>query len=47
MNIKNAQRIIGYEHNTTLQEGLKETWDWYKNNEREFLKRKNYFKDEN
>jgi GDP-L-fucose synthase len=47
MNIKNAEKIIGYAHKTSLVDGLQETWKWYKNNEKEFLKRKNYFKDEN
>ena len=46
MSIKNAENTIDYKHTTTLKDGLQETWNWYKTNEKEFLKRKNYFKDE-
>ncbi|MDC3154813.1 NAD-dependent epimerase/dehydratase family protein [Pelagibacteraceae bacterium] len=47
MSIENAKKIIGYEHKTSLKDGLQETWKWYKNNEKEFLRRKNYFSNEN
>ncbi len=44
MDIKNAKEIINYNPETTLKEGLQATWNWYCENENEYLKRKNYFK---
>ncbi|MCR4324872.1 MAG: NAD-dependent epimerase/dehydratase family protein [Candidatus Curtissbacteria bacterium] len=44
MDISLAREIIHYNPTTTLNEGLKETWNWYLKNTEEFLKRKNYFK---
>jgi GDP-L-fucose synthase len=43
MDISRAKKEIGYEPATTLAEGLKETWDWFINNQDEYLKKKNYF----
>lgn len=44
MSIKNAKKIIGYTPNTSLVDGLTETWDWYIKNKKENKNRKNYFK---
>ena len=43
MNIKNAIKILGFEPKTNLEEGLKETWDWYIKNSSQTNKRHNYF----
>ena len=32
-----AKKNIGYNPSTSLQSGLKETWDWYLKNEKEYL----------
>jgi GDP-L-fucose synthase len=45
MDISLAKRLIHYNPTTTLVEGLKETWNWYVNNQDEYLKKKNYFKE--
>ena len=43
MNIKNSRKILGFEPKTNLEEGLKETWDWYIKNSSQTNKRHNYF----
>ena len=43
MNISRAREWIGYNPTTTLLDGLKETWMWFQQNQKEYLKRKNYF----
>jgi len=45
MDISLARELIDYNPTTILEEGLKETWDWFVNNPDEYLKRKNYFKE--
>ncbi len=45
MDITLARKLIGYSPKTSLVDGLKETWDWFINNQDEYLKRKNYFKE--
>lgn len=45
MDIGLAQKMIGYQHTTTLEQGLKETWDWFIRNQKEYLQRQNYFKE--
>jgi len=45
MDITLAQKLIDYRPETSLREGLKKTWDWCVNNQDEYLKRKNYFKE--
>lgn len=45
MNIDRAREWVGYEPQTTLLEGLRETWDWFQENKDEYLLRKNYFKE--
>ena len=45
MDISLAREMIDYNPSTTLEEGLKITWHWYKVNSSEHLKRKNYFLD--
>jgi GDP-L-fucose synthase len=44
MDISLAKKNIGYNPSTSLQSGLKETWDWYLKNEKEYKLKKNYFK---
>jgi GDP-L-fucose synthase len=45
MDITLARKTIGYNPNTSLSDGLKQTWDWYINNQHEHLNKKNYFKE--
>lgn len=45
MDISLAKELIDYSPTTTLLEGLKETWQWYVNNQDEYLDKKNYFKE--
>ena len=45
MDISLARKLIGYNPTTSLLDGLKNTWNWFINNEGEYLKRKNYFKE--
>ena len=43
MDISRAREWIDYNPTTTLLDGLKETWAWFQENQKEYLKRKNYF----
>ena len=45
MDISLARHMLGYNPKMSLVEGLKKTWDWYLNNQGDYLKRKNYFTD--
>ncbi len=45
MDITRARKTIGYNPETTLIDGLKQTWDWYIINQNEYLRKKNYFKE--
>ncbi len=45
MDISLARELIDYNPTTSLAEGLKETWQWYTNNQDEYLNKKNYFKE--
>jgi GDP-L-fucose synthase len=45
MDITLARRMIDYNPSTPLLTGLQETFAWYVNNQDEYLKKKNYFKD--
>lgn len=45
MDISLARELIHYNPTTSLLEGLKETWEWFIENQDEYLKKKNYFKD--
>ena len=44
MDISLAKKLIHYNPTTSLEDGLKETWDWFVENQDEYLKRLNYFK---
>ena len=44
MDITLAKKKLGYNPTTTLLDGLKETWKWFKENNNEYLNKKNYFK---
>ena len=46
MDISLARKLIDYNPTTSLLDGLKETWNWFIENQGEYLKRKNYFKEE-
>ena len=46
MDISKAKKVIGYEPSTSLLDGLKETWNWFIENQDEYLKKQNYFKEE-
>ena len=37
--------MIGYNPSTSLKDGLKETWNWFLNNNDEHQLKKNYFKE--
>jgi len=45
MDISLARKLINYNPTASLLDGLKQTWDWFINNQDEYLKRKNYFKE--
>ena len=45
MDITKSRQLIEFSPQTTLLEGLTETWNWFLNNKHEYLKRKNYFKE--
>jgi GDP-L-fucose synthase len=45
MDISLAREMIDYNPSTSLLEGLKKTWEWYVENQDEYLKRKNYFEE--
>lgn len=44
MDISKARKLIGYSPNTSLKNGLSQTWEWYRKNKKEFELKKNYFK---
>jgi len=44
MDISLAREMIDYNPTTTLQDGLKATWNWYVENRDEYKKKKNYFR---
>jgi GDP-L-fucose synthase len=46
MDISLAREMIGYNPQTSLLEGLQQTWEWFLANEQEYLSRKNYFVEE-
>jgi len=46
MDITLAKKLINYNPTTSLDEGLMETWYWFIENQDEYLKKKNYFKEE-
>lgn len=43
MDVALAGRMLGYRPETSLEDGLRATWDWYLAHEREYLARQNYF----
>jgi GDP-L-fucose synthase len=43
MDINRARDWIHYAPKTSLRMGLEETWNWFKNNQEEYLKKQNYF----
>lgn len=43
MDVSRAREWIGYEHSTSLEHGLRTTWDWFFENQHEYKLRKNYF----
>ena len=45
MDITLAKKLIGYNPMTSLSDGLKETWNWFINNQDEYIRKKNYFKE--
>ncbi len=45
MDISRAREWIHYEPKTSLREGLELTWNWFLKNKDEYLKKKNYFKE--
>jgi len=46
MDISVAKKIIDYNPSTSLLGGLKETWDWFTENQDDYLRKKNYFSEE-
>lgn len=46
MDISKAKELIDYEPSTSLLDGLKETWNWFIENQDEYLQKQNYFKEE-
>ena len=45
MDISLAREMIGYDPQTSLEAGLRETWAWFQDNRDEHLKKKNYWKE--
>jgi len=45
MDISLARKMIHYNPATSLRDGLKETWDWFLENQDEYLNKANYFKE--
>lgn len=45
MSIELANEKIHYYPTTSLYDGLKKTWEWFQQNEKEYLQKKNYFKE--
>lgn len=45
MDIGRAREWIHYNPQTTLRQGLEETWNWFQKNQDEYLRKQNYFKD--
>lgn len=43
MDISLARELIDFNPTTTLEQGLRETWEWFIANEHEYLNRHNYF----
>ena len=43
MDISRAREWIHYDPKTSLRQGLEETWNWFNNNQEEYLKKQNYF----
>lgn len=43
MDIRRAREWIHYDPKSSLRQGLEETWNWFKNNQDEYLKKQNYF----
>ena len=46
MDISRARDWIKYNPSTLFLDGLKETWDWFREHQNEYLQRKNYFSEE-
>ncbi len=44
MDINRARKEINYSPKTSITDGLKITWEWFKDNSNEYLDRQNYFK---
>lgn len=45
MDISRAREWIHYEPQTSLRQGLEETWNWFQQNQDEYLRKQNYFKE--
>ena len=45
MDIRLAREKLGYQPSTSLLDGLKQTWEWYTQNQNEHLNKINYFKE--
>lgn len=43
MDISLAKEKLGYKPSTSLSEGLRKTWEWFLENDNEYMNRKNYF----
>lgn len=46
MNTELAKKLIHFEPKTSLLDGLKETWNWFINNQNEYRLKQNYFSNE-
>lgn len=46
MDVSLAKSLIQYNPTTTLREGLEKTWNWFTENQKEYLLRQNYFTDD-
>ena len=46
MDINLAREMIKYQPETSLLQGLKNTWEWFKDNSDEYKDKQNYFASE-
>ena len=44
MDLTRAKDWINYNPTTSLSDGLKLTWEWFQENQEEYLNKQNYFK---
>lgn len=46
LDMKNTKKILNFKPYYSIQDGLNETWEWFKKNQHQTKKRKNYFNEQ-